>query len=64
MYYQLSLFPESKEDMLEREVLRLKEQCDKVRKKQFAEISKIMKMYTELHHEMETLKISICKKSI
>lgn len=61
MEYLLTLIPESREDILEKEILRLKNQCDKVRKKQFAEMGKMMKMYSDLHHEMETLKIAISK---
>lgn len=58
---QLLLFQESKEERLEREVQRLKEQCENVRKGQFAKIGKLNKLYEDLSRELEIIKIGICK---
>lgn len=57
---QLEFFPMSKEEELEREFEKLQESCDKVRKKLFAQNRELAKMYTELHHDFEALKKSIC----
>lgn len=57
---QLLLIPESREERLEREVQQLREQCDKIRKSQYAKIGELKKMYFDLHHEYQTLRLSIC----
>lgn len=61
MSEQLLLFEESREEKLEREVQRLKEQSDKVRKSLYAKHGELMKLYLEQKHELETLKAAICK---
>jgi hypothetical protein len=57
---QLLLIQESREDRLEREVKQLREQCEKIRKSQYAKIGELNKLYFALHHEYQTLKLSIC----
>jgi len=57
---QLLLIPESREERLEREVKQLKEQCEKIRKSQYAKIGELKKLYFDLHHEYQNLRISIC----
>jgi hypothetical protein len=58
---QLQLFPESKEDRLQREVLLLRDQLDRIRRAQFAKIGEISKKYNELMNEFIQLKESICR---
>lgn len=58
---QLLLFPETREDKLEREMADLKKSCEKVRKGQFAKIGELTKMYYETKYELETLKEAICR---
>lgn len=61
MIEQFLLFEESKEEKLEREVARLREQCERVRKSQYAKISELNKLYQETRHEIDTLKAALCK---
>jgi hypothetical protein len=61
---QLLLFPESKEERMFREIKELKDQCERVRKSQYAKIGQLTKMYQETKHELDTLKIAICKNKI
>lgn len=58
---QLLLFQKKNEneESLVREVQRLKEQCENVRKGQFAKIGKLTKLYEDLSYEFETLKSAI-----
>ena len=58
---QLTLFAESREERLEREVIALRSQCDKVRKSQYAKISEVKKIVTELQYELDALKTAICR---
>ena len=60
---QLTLWSESREEKLEREMKELRESHEKVRKGQFAKISQLAKMYSQLEHEFEILKQSICRSS-
>ena len=61
---QLTFLQESKEEKLEREVAALREQCEKVRKGQFAKISALSKSINELQFQFETIITSIIKTSI
>ncbi len=61
---QLLLFPETKEEELERRLEDLKRQTDKMRKALFARHGELMKLYLEQRHELETLKEAICKNSM
>jgi chaperonin cofactor prefoldin len=61
MEEQLLLFAETKEEKLERQVKRLQEQCDKIRKSLYARHGDLMKMYLEQKYEMEILKASMCR---
>ncbi len=61
---QLQMFPESVQERLEREVIKLREQQDKVRKSQFAKIGELKKMYEETRHDLDTLKSAICRREI
>jgi len=63
MYTQIPLFEEPLEERLEREMNDLKEQCDKVRKGQFAKINKLEGNLKEVRAELEFLKEQICKHS-
>ena len=58
---QLLLFPETKDQQLERELKSLKDQTDRIRKSQYAKISAMEKKYSEIQHELETLKMALCR---
>jgi hypothetical protein len=58
---QLYLFEESKEERLTREVQKLREQCENVRKGQFAKIADLMKVINETKTELEMLKSCLCR---
>lgn len=58
---QLEFFPLSKEEQLIKEIDKLRESNTKVRKKIFAQIGKLTKMYMELYHEFEELKRDIAR---
>lgn len=60
---QLLLFEESREERLEREIKQLREQCEKVRKGQFAKIGELKKLYLDTHHELQVLKDALCRAS-
>lgn len=61
---QLLLFEDSKEERLEREVKKLRDQCEKIRKGQYAKIGELKKLYLDTKHEIDTLKSAICKNHI
>lgn len=52
---------ESTEDRLLREFAELRDQCERVRKAQFARISQLNKLYTETKHELDTLKLAMVR---
>lgn len=60
---QLTFIEETREEKLQNEVRFLREQYEKIRKGQFAKISEVKKIVTELHNELENLKISICQNT-
>ena len=60
-YAQLELFPESKEEKNTREIAELRRHCDKLRKSLHARHSGLAKEYSDLKHELEMLKSSICR---
>lgn len=62
MMEQLTFWPETREETLEKEVIRLKEQCEKVRKSQFAKIASLTKQINELTDIVSILNASICKE--
>lgn len=64
MNNQLMLFPETEEMNLKKEIEKLKLQIDNSRKSQFGKISEMKKMYEEIRHELEVLKLNICKGRI
>lgn len=61
---QLLMFQESREDRLEREMMKLREQHDRVRKSQFAKIGELEKMYEETRHDLDLLKLAIRRGQI
>ncbi len=64
MTAQLVFFPETAEDRshrLEIEVQKLREQCEKLRKGQYAKISEISKVCNETKNELEALKGALCR---
>ncbi len=61
MSKQLSLFPEDPQEKLFREMQDLRKQCERVRKSQFAKIAELTKLYHETKHELETLKVAMCR---
>jgi hypothetical protein len=62
MEEQLFLFQESKEERLEREVKRLIEQSEKVRKSLYSRLCAQNKLLTELKNDLDILTANICKK--
>lgn len=60
---QLLLWQESKEEKLEREVKNLREQCEKVRKSQYAKIGELKKLYMDQKYEIDTLKAAMCRST-
>lgn len=62
-HQQLLFFEEDKTEQLQREVEKLRDQCEKIRKGQYAKISQLHKMYLETQHELEMLKRGICKNT-
>lgn len=61
---QLLLFPKTEIELLQEEVQRLREQCEKVRKGQYAKIGDTLKLCLETKHELEILKQSLCKNTV
>ena len=61
---QLLLPIGSKEDRLEREIDKLREQCEKVRKGQYAKLGALTKLYLETRQELDFLKEAICKSEM
>ncbi len=61
IYGQLLLFPETREEKLQREVTELRICLEKVRKSQFAKIGAVKKDCDYLKHELETLKSALCR---
>lgn len=59
---QLTFIKRTKEEELEIEVARLREQCDKIRKGQFAKIGALTKAYNDLVQRMDIYDAMICKK--
>ena len=55
---------EQKEERLLREVERLSQQCEKVRKGQYAKLTAMTKVCNELKFELEFLKAHICKNNL
>lgn len=58
---QLTFIKRTKEEELELEVIRLREQYEKIRKGQFAKISALTKAYNELTQRMDIYDAMICK---
>lgn len=58
---QLLFFEETKEEKMMREIKELRDQCERVRKGQYAKIGQLAKMYQETKHELETLKSAMCR---
>ena len=61
-YQQITFVKEPLEVELSREISLLREQCEKVRKSQYAKIGKLTKMYEELKSEHEAFKAAICRR--
>ena len=63
---QLSLIQEEFDyeiayEKLLKDVEKVKEEWDRSRKSQFARIAELQKMYQEIAHELQILKLNICK---
>jgi uncharacterized membrane-anchored protein YhcB (DUF1043 family) len=56
---QLELFPNTKDEQFQIEEMR--QQIDKTRRALFRELSESRKLYQELAHEFQILKLNICK---
>lgn len=62
MPQQLLLFEETREERLAKEIERLKEQCDKMRKGHFVRYNALTKIINELKSDLDILNANICKK--
>ncbi len=54
----------TREERLEMEVKRLADQCEKIRKGQYAKLGAITKVCTELRYELDHLNAHICKHNV
>jgi len=61
MSAQLLLFEETQEEKLSREVNRLQQQVEKLRKGQFAKMGELKKEINFITHELEVLKMAMCQ---
>ncbi len=61
-YTQLYLYEQTPEEKLREEIKLLRDSMHRVRKGQYAKIGALMKMYSELNHELEVLKSAMCRK--
>ena len=59
--YQLDFFEETEISALKADFKEVKDSCDRVRKKQFAEIGKLTKVVNDLVERLEILERNICK---
>lgn len=64
MEFQLSLFPETREEMLERELYELKTYVNKLRKSQYAKIGELQKISIQNRHDLDLLISNICKNPV
>jgi hypothetical protein len=60
---QLLLFAEPQEEILKRQVRDLREQCERVRKGQYAKITALTRQVDDLNHEVEFLKKAFCQSN-
>lgn len=61
---QLMMFQETREDRLESEIMKMRDQQDRVRKSQFAKISELEKMYYETREELLRLRAALFSKEV
>lgn len=59
---QLEMFPETVD--YEKEFYKIKEDMSKLRKSLFAQQGDLRKQYSEVAHELQILKLNICKGRI
>jgi hypothetical protein len=52
---QLTMFQETREERLEKEVISLRDYIDKLRRSQFARLSELEKMYCEIKEQVNIL---------
>jgi hypothetical protein len=58
---QLLLFQNDSDPYLVAQITALREQCERLRKGQFAKIGELNKRYIELQYELEILKNALCR---
>lgn len=58
---QLEFFPKTHEERIDCEIHEIKSQLSSMRKALFARHSELAKMYTEIRHELDTLKHALCR---
>jgi len=61
---QLSFIEETKEEKLEKEVARLRDQCEKIRKGQYAKLSALTKTVMELDARLSLYDRYVCQDSL
>lgn len=64
MAQQLTFLPESKDDLQDIEIRKIKESQDKIRKSLYAENRNRDKQLQELQHEFEIFKMALCRSGI
>lgn len=63
MSEQLLLFKKCSDPYLESQIIALREQCERLRKGQFAKIGELTKLYNETKYELEQLKAAMCRST-
>jgi len=63
MYRQIQMFPDTKQQELEKRVESLQEKYDSLRKGQYAKITEAKKIALEAREEIAFLKSMICKNN-
>lgn len=64
MAEQLLLWEDTKEEILERQIQKLKESQDKTRRGWFAENASLKKQVKELEHRFNTLEMALCRCNV
>lgn len=57
---QLLLFPETEQEILRKEMEKIKGEISNTRKGLFSRHSELQKKYDSLHHEFEMLRYAVC----
>jgi len=64
MAQQLLLFEDTKEEIIERQIEKLKESQDRTRRGWFAENASLKKKVKELEHRFDVLEMALCRCNV